>query len=146
MCQYIITMLYEIKLTVTKPNDRGEIAAVKEHYILDAELHGDAEKVGFDLYPNTDVDVTSVFRSDIREIINAKDDDNPFFKSTVSEVVIDEAGNEKESKFHVLVCAKDVSEATAVLNEWLKSALNDMRIDAVRRVKIADYIAYAGRP
>lgn len=136
-------MLYEIKLNVTRPQDDGAMKQVKEHYILDADLHGQAEAAGFSLYAGvsnaTDVDVFAVFRSDIKEIINEKTDDKPFFKATVIDIVTDDNGNEKELKYQVLVCAGDITEANEILGEYLRQGY-DMRLDALRRVKINDYL------
>lgn len=132
----IIVMLYEIRLIVSKP---GSDSPTKEHYIADALLHGEAEKTGYELYPNTDVDVISVCRSDIKEIVNAKEEDKPFFKATVIDVVTDDLGREKEMKYQMLVCAKDIADATSIMTEHLKQGY-DMRLDAIRRVKILDYI------
>ncbi len=137
-------MLYEIKTVVTKTSDKGEPKSVREHFILDAELHGEAEKVGFNLYPNTDVDVVAVFRSDVHEILNEKEEDKPFFKAVVVDVVEDDNGNEKEMKYQLLVCATDLVAATDIVSEHIKQGYN-MRLDSIRRTKIADYISYDNR-
>lgn len=136
-------MLYESKLKVEKTLPTGETKEVKEHYILDAETFGEAEKISYELYPNNStVDVFAVFRSDIREIINDKDEDKPFFRATVIDVYVDEYGKEKETKYQMLVCASDLAEATDLVNTYIKQGY-DMRLDGMRRVKIADYIKYA---
>lgn len=132
-------MLYEIKLNVTKPTAEGEEKKVKEHYILDAELHGEAEAAGYQLYPNTDVDVFAVFRSDISEIVNDKEEDKPFFKASVIDIVINDDGSEKEVKYQMLVCAENIVEATSIINEHLSQGYN-MRLDGIRRIKINDYL------
>lgn len=132
-------MLYEIKLKVVRPNNTGEEKEFKEHYILDAETHGDAEAVGYKLYPDHTVDVFAVFRSDIHEIINEKEDDKPFFKATVVDIMTDDNGKEKEMKYQMLVCAKDITEANAIISEYLRQGYN-MRLDSLRRIKIVDYL------
>ena len=135
-------MLFEAKLKVEKTLDSGETKEVKEHYILDAELFGEAEKIAFELYPNQRIDVFCIARSGIREIINDKEDDKPFFKATVIDVFTnDETGKEKETKYHMLVCAENVVEATLLVNEYLKQGY-DLRLDEIKRVKIVDYIKY----
>ena len=133
-------MLYEIKLKVVKTLDSGETKEVKEHYILDAELHGEAEARGYELYPGQEIDVFAVFRSDIREIVNDKEDDKPYYKATVIDVFEDQdTGKEKETKYQMLVCAGDIVEATELMNEYLGQGYN-MRLDAIRRIKIVDYL------
>lgn len=135
-------MFFEAKLRVEKTLDTGEQKEVKEHYIMDAELFAEAEKMMFELYPNQKIDVFSIGRSDIREIINEKEDDKPFFKATVIDVFTDdETGKEKETKYYMLVCAENTVEATLLVNEYLKQGYN-LRLDGIKRVKIVDYLPY----
>lgn len=135
-------MFFEAKLRVEKTLDTGEQKEVKEHYIMDAELFAEAEKMMFELYPNQKIDVFSIGRSDIREIINDKEDDKPFFKATVIDVFTDdESGKEKETKYYMLVCAENTVEATLLVNEYLKQGYN-LRLDGIKRVKIIDYLPY----
>ncbi|PWB11821.1 DUF4494 domain-containing protein [Paramuribaculum intestinale] len=135
-------MFFEAKLRVEKTLDTGEQKEVKEHYIMDAELFAEAEKMMFELYPNQKIDVFSIGRSDIREIINDKEDDKPFFKATVIDVFTDdETGKEKETKYYMLVCAENTVEATLLVNEYLKQGYN-LRLDGIKRVKIIDYLPY----
>ena len=135
-------MFFEAKLRVEKTLDTGEQKEVKEHYIMDAELFAEAEKMMFELYPNQKIDVFSIGRSDIREIINEKEDDKPFFKATVIDVFTDdESGKEKETKYYMLVCAENTVVATLLVNEYLKQGYN-LRLDGIKRVKIIDYLPY----
>ena len=135
-------MFFEAKIKVEKTLDSGEVTEVTEHFILDAELFGEAEKIMFEEYPNHKVDVFAIYRSKIREIINQKEDDKPFFKATVIDIFTDEVtGKEKETKYEILVCAESVAEATAITNEYLKQGY-DLRLDEIKRVKIVDYIQY----
>ena len=135
-------MFFEAKLRVEKTLDTGEQKEVKEHYIMDAELFAEAERMMFELYPNQKIDVFSIGRSDIREIINEKEDDKPFFKATVIDVFTDdETGKEKETKYYMLVCAENTVEATLLVNEYLKQGYN-LRLDGIKRVKIIDYLPY----
>lgn len=135
-------MFFEAKLRVEKTLNTGEQKEVKEHYIMDAELFAEAEKMMFELYPNQKIDVFSIGRSDIREIINEKEDDKPFFKATVIDVFTDdETGKEKETKYYMLVCAENTVEATLLVNEYLKQGYN-LRLDGIKRVKIIDYLPY----
>lgn len=135
-------MLFEAKLKVEKTLDSGEVKEVTEHYILDAEPFAEAEKIMFEQYPNQKIDVFAVFRSKIREIINDKEEDKPFYKATVIDIFTDEnTGKEKETKYELLVCAESVAEATAITTEYLKQGYN-LRLDEIKRIKIVDYIPY----
>lgn len=134
-------MLYEIKLKVVKTLDDGQQKEVKEHYICDAELHGEAETIGYNLYPGQTVDVVAVFRSDVREIINNPEDGELCFKATVVDVYTDGNGKEKELKYPMLLFANNFNEATQLANEYLKQGY-DMTLDSVKRIKILDYIKH----
>lgn len=134
-------MFFEAKIKVEKILDSGEVKEVTEHFILDAELFGEAERIMFEEYPNHKVDVFAIYRSKIREIINQKEDDKPFFKATVIDIFTDDNGKEKETKYEILVCAESVADATAITTEYLKQGY-DLRLDEIKRVKIVDYIQY----
>lgn len=131
-------MFYEIKLKVQKENAKGEMKEVTEHYITDVELFAEAEQKGMELY-NNDCDVFSVIRSKIKEIVNGKQEEKPFFKATVTDTFTDDEGNEKDSKYFVLVCAKDIPEANKIMDEYLNQGF-DMKLDGIVRTKILDVI------
>lgn len=131
-------MFYEIKLKVQKENAKGEMKEVTEHYITDVELFAEAEQKGMELY-NNDCDVFSVIRSKIKETVNGKQEEKPFFKATVTDTFTDDEGNEKDSKYFVLVCAKDIPEANRRMEDYLRQGF-DMKLDGIVKTKILDVI------
>lgn len=132
-------MFYEIKLKVEKENSKGEMKEVIEHFITDVELFAEAEAKGLEPY-NGNCDVFSITQSKIVEIVNKKEVDKPFFKATIIKTSIDDSGNEKELKYPVLVCAKDITEANKLTQEHMRQGLEDMRLDAIQKTKIIDLI------
>lgn len=135
-------MYYELKLKVNKTNDKGEEKEVKEHFITDCELFAEAEAKGLEQYAsdNMECDVFSISRSNIIEIVNEKTEDKPFFKATIVDTQIDDNGKERDLKYYNLVCAKDVKEANALMEQHLAQGLSDMRLDAIVKTKIIDLI------
>lgn len=131
-------MFYEIKLKVQKENAKGEMKEVTEHYITDVELFAEAEQSGMELY-NNDCDVFSVIRSKIKEIVNGKQEGEQFFKATVTDTFTDDSGNEKETKYFVLVAAKDISEANRRMEDYLRQGF-DMKLDGIVKTRILDVI------
>lgn len=131
-------MFYEIKLKVEKENSKGEMKEVIEHFITDVELFAEAEAKGLEQY--VDCDVISITRSKAVEIVNEKEEDKPFYKATLIDIFIDDNGNEKETKYYNLVCAKDITEANRLMQEHMRQGLNDMRLDAIQKTKIIDLI------
>lgn len=133
-------MYYEIKLRTEKENAKGEMKEVTEHYITNVELFAEAEQKGMEMY-NNECDVFSIVRSKVSEIVNESDktDDNHFFKATIVDVYTDESGNEKETKYFVLVSAKDIPEANKRMEDYLKQGF-DMKLDGIVKTKILDVI------
>ena len=132
-------MYYEVKVKIEKENAKGELKQVTEHYIVDnCELFAEAEAKALEEF-NKECDVFFVCRSKINEIVNQKDIDKPFFKATIVDVVTDDNGEEKENKEVVLVCAKNVKEATSIMEEFLKQGY-DMRLDGIVKTKILDIL------
>ena len=131
-------MFYEIKLKVEKENSKGEMKEVIEHFITDVELFAEAEAKGLEQY--VDCDVISITRSKAVELVNEKEEDKPFYKATLIDIFIDDNGNEKETKYYNLVCAKDITEANRLMQEHMRQGLNDMRLDGIVKTKIMDLI------
>ena len=132
-------MLYEFKVKVERENAKGDLKRVSEHYIIDGqELFAEVEAKALEEF-GADADVFFIARSKIKEIVNQKDLDKPFFKATVVDVYTDDDGEEKETKYQVLVCAKNVAEATKIMEEYLKAGFN-MCLDGIVKTKILDLL------
>lgn len=132
-------MYYEGKLKVTQTNEKtGKTKEITEQYIMDVDLFAEAEMTLMQQY-NGDCDVFAIFRSKVREIVNEKEDDKPFFKATIVDVFTNDDGIEKELKYPVLVCAKDMADANKLMEEYLKEGM-DMRLEKIERTKILDVL------
>ena len=132
-------MLYEFKIKVERENAKGELKQVSEHYIIDGcELFAEVEAKALEEF-GAECDVFAITRSKIKEIVNQKDIDKPFFTATVVDVYTDDNGEEKESSYQVLVCGKNVAETTKIIEEYLKTGF-DMRLDGIVKTKILDLL------
>lgn len=131
-------MFYETRIKSTKKDEKGKEKEVTEKFITQDELFSGVEAKGLELY-NGECDVTDIKRSKITEIINAKEEDKPFFKATLVDTFTDDEGVEKETKYNVLVCAKDVEEATKLMLEHMKQGY-DMKLDGIVKTNILDLI------
>lgn len=132
-------MFYEFKVKVERENSKGELKQVSEHYIIEGcELFAEVEAKAMEEF-GADCDVFAITRSKITEIVNQKEIGKPFFKATVVDVFSDDEGNEKETKYQMLVCAKDVTEATKIMNEHLRQGF-DMQLNGITKTKILDLL------
>lgn len=132
-------MFYEFKVKVERENSKGELKQVSEHYIIEGcELFAEVEAKAMEEF-GAGCDVFAITRSKITEIVNQKEIGKPFFKATVVDVFTDDEGNEKETKYQMLVCAKDVTEATKIMNEHLRQGF-DMQLNGITKTKILDLL------
>lgn len=123
-------MLYEVKARYTEGDK-----TVKVHYLLDAELFGQAElKVYEQLKDKVDVDVINIKRSSIKEVIK-EDNDLDYYVATISVTYIDDKGNEKIIRYKQLLPAATIGEAQKAIAEFLKQGY-DMRLDAIKLTTI----------
>ena len=123
-------MLYEVKARYTDGDK-----TVKVHYLLDAELFAQAEvKVYEQLKDKKDVDVVSIKRSTIKEVIRV-DNDLDYYVATISDTYTDDKGNEKIIRYKQLLPAATIGEAHEVINDYLKQGY-DMRLDAIKLTTI----------
>ena len=123
-------MLYEVKARYTDGDK-----TVKVHYLLDAQLFAQAEaKVYEQLKDKTDVDVISIKRSTIKEVIK-EDNDFDYYVATISDTYTDDKGNEKIIRYKQLLPAATIGEAQEAINDYLKQGY-DMRLDAIKLTTI----------
>ena len=123
-------MLYEVKARYTDGDK-----TVKVHYLLDAQLFAQAEaKVYEQLKDKADVDVISIKRSTIKEVIKI-DNDLDYYVATISDTYTDDKGNEKIIRYKQLLPAASIGEAQEAITEYLKQGY-DMRLDAIKLTTI----------
>ncbi len=123
-------MLYEIKARYTDGDK-----TVKVHYLLDAQLFAQAEvKVYEQLKDKADVDVISIKRSTIKEVIKI-DNDLDYYVATVSDTYTDDKGKEIIIRYKQLLPAATIGEAHEVINDYLNQGY-DMRLDAIKLTTI----------
>lgn len=123
-------MLYEVKARYTADGDK----TVKVHYLLDAELFGEAEAKAYEkLQDHMDVDVVSIRRSAIREVIRT-DNLRSYYCATIATVFVD-SEKEKTIKYKILLPAATIEEAQKAVSEFLQQGY-DMRLDAIKLTTI----------
>ena len=123
-------MLYEVKARYT---DGGKTDKV--HYLLDAELFGQAElKVYEQLKDKADVDVVNIKRSTIKEVIKI-DNDLDYYVATLSDIFVDDKGKEIIIRYKQLIPAANIGEAQKAITEFLEQGY-DMDLDAIKLTTI----------
>lgn len=133
-------MFYEAKLKVERENKKGERKQVVEHFIIEGiDLFCEAEAKAMELY-NGECDVFSITRGKVREIVNTKEEDKPFFRATLIDIFTNDDGTEKKTPYHVLVCATDLTEANKIIEEYMRQGMQDFRLEGIVKTKILDVL------
>ena len=133
-------MLFEGKIKIERETKKGVRKPVLEHYLIDnAELFANAEYKLMEL-AGGECEVVAITRSKVREIVNDKEEGKPFFKAIIVDVFIHDDGTEKETKYPVLVCAEDMTEANKLIDEYMSQGLNNMKLQGITETKILDVL------
>lgn len=134
-------MFFEGKIKVKKTNEKGKEKSFTEHYIIEnEELFASAEYKLMELY-NGECEVTHIAKSSVREIVNAKEADKPFFKAVIISIYTTDDGSEKELSYPVLLCAKDMTEANKIARDYMLG-IADMspKLKEIKETKILDVL------
>lgn len=133
--------MYEIQITFVKVDSKGNDRNVKESLILEhAESFADAEQIGYDYGSGlTAVDVVSVKRSKLKEIINEQPSGDETCKIYVARIVdhfVDmETEETKDIKYSVALFAHDMKEANIAIEQYMKQGLEDMDLVGIKETK-----------
>ena len=133
--------MYEIQMTFVKVESKGNDRNVKESLILEhAESFADAEQIGYDYGSGlTAVDVVSVKRSKLKEIINEQPSGDETCKIYVARIVdhfVDmETEETKDIKYSVALFAHDMKEANIAIEQYMKQGLEDMDLVGIKETK-----------
>lgn len=119
-------MFYEVKVKFTS-DETGK--KVTNTMLVLCEFFSEAEKIALEEYAAyPDIDVVSIKRSNIREVIN-KDSDGcgQSYNLTLKSIFVDEkSGKEKATKYHTLLFAEDMNKAKKIADDYIKQGLQDL--------------------
>lgn len=135
-------MIHELQVQFTKIDKNGNDKVVKEKYLVETALNfGDAETQGYEHCDGeTDLDVVSVKRSKIKEIINRRsNDEENIYVSDVADIRTNDDGEEVEITYKVALFAENMDDAYLKVKEWIKQGY-DMVMLGVKKVKYKDVI------
>ena len=133
--------MYEIQITFTEVDQKGNDRTRKENLILEhAESFADAEQIGYDYGSGfAGIDVTSIKRSKLKEIVNEKPFSDETCKIYVAQIVdhfVDlETEETKDIKYSVALFAHDMNEAHKAIEQYIKQGLEDMDLVSIKESK-----------
>lgn len=135
-------MLYHIKVEVNVTDDTGRIKRKQLEYLTDVELFANAEYAGMKEHPTSDeaADVVAIKRSNIKEIVRERTDDERYFLVTAIDTYTDEiTGKDKDLKYLILLPAENMDAANTEAKKLLSQGY-DMRLKKIEETKIIDIL------
>ena len=138
--------MYEIQISFVKVDSKGNDRNIKESLILEhAESFSDAEQIGYDYGSGlTAIDVVSVKRSKLKEIVNEKPFNDDTCKIYVAQIVdhfVDmETEETKDIKYSVALFAHDMKEAHQAIEQYMKQGLEDMDLVGIKETNFTDVL------
>lgn len=132
-------MYYEFKTKRKTLTEKGIERDLVEHYITDCDLFAQAEQKGLEIH-NGNCDVIHIVRSSIIEIVNPQSNEEYYYRATLVNIFTADDGTEKETKYHVLINAKDITDANQKAHEYMRQGISDMRLDGITKSKIIEIV------
>lgn len=130
--------MYEIKLNYVVVDEKGVDRSKTESLILEhAESFSDAEQIGYDYGSGlAGLDVISIKRSKLKEIVNEKpfnDDTCKIYVAQIADHFVDmETEETKDIKYSVALFAHDMKEAHQAIEQYMKQGLEDMDLVCIK--------------
>lgn len=133
--------MYEITITFVEVDSKGNDRNRKQNLILEhAESFANAEEIGYDYGSGlTAIDVVSIKRSKLKEIVNERPFNDETCKIYVAQIVdhfVDvETEETKDIKYSVALFAHDMNEAHQAIGQYMKQGLEDMDLIGIKETK-----------
>lgn len=121
--------------------DKDKDKEVTEKFIVSrAMLFFEVEATMLTEYSN-ECNVIAIKQSKIKDIVNSRtSEDDDIYYATLESFYMSESGEEKSSKNDVALFAKDMTDAKAKLDSYMKQGLSDMAIVKIVQTKFLDVI------
>ena len=138
--------MYEIKLSYVMVDKNGNDKTVRESLILEnAESFANAEEIGYDYGSGlTGIDVVSIKRSKLKEIVNEKPFNDDTCKIYVAQIVdhfVDlETQETKDIKYSVALFAHDMNEAHKAIEQYMKQGPEDMDLVGIKETNFTNVL------
>ena len=134
--------MYELQINYVTIDNRGNDKNVKENIVvLNATSFTEAEEMGYKYGDGlTDIDVVSIKRSKIKEVLNERGDDSDLiWQAELMDVLHDDDGNDKEIKYKTILFAQSFDSAKAFISEYMRQGY-DMSLVSLKLTKFTTVI------
>lgn len=135
--------MYELQINYVTVDNRGNDRNVKENLVLlNATSFAEAEEIGYKYGDGlTDIDVVSIKRSKIKEVLNERSNETDLiWQAELMTLFYDDEGNEKQIKYKTILFAQTFDSAKAFVTEYMRQGYDDMSLVSLKLTKFNEVI------
>lgn len=135
---------FEVKSRRVVMDNKGNDKTVTEAFFIEnCTSWADAEAKML-TYFNSENEVVGMAISKVMEVVNTPTDteklDMFVYRAVIASIYTDDDDNEKEMKYPVLLWAKGIDDAMAIVNEYMRQGLDGMSLVSITKTKIVEVI------
>lgn len=135
--------MYEVQINYVTVDNKGNDKNVKVNLVVtNATSFAEAEETGYEYGEGlTNVDVISIKRSKIKEVLNERNNDTDLiWLAELMTLFLDDEGNEKQIKYKTVLFAPTFDGAKAFVAEYMKQGYDDMSLVSLKLTKYNEII------
>ena len=95
-------------------------------------------------YFNSENEVVGMAISKVLEVVNTPTQEEKMdmfvYRAVIASIYTDDDGNEREMKYPVLLWAKGIDDAMALVNDYMRQGLDGMSLVSITKTKIVEVI------
>lgn len=135
--------MYEVQINYVTVDNKGNDKNVKVNLVVtNATSFAEAEETGYEYGEGlTNVDVISIKRSKIKEVLNERNNDTDLiWLAELMTLFLDDEGNEKQIKYKTVLFAPTFDGAKAFVAEYMRQGYDDMSLVSLKLTKFINVL------
>ena len=135
---------FEVKSRRVIMDNKGNDKTITEAFFIEnCNSWADAEDKMLG-YFNSENEVVGMAISKVLEVVNTPTQEEKMdmfvYRAVIASIYTDDDDNEKEMKYPVLLWAKGIDDAMAIVNDYMRQGLEDMSLVSITKTKIVEVI------
>ena len=135
---------FEVKSRRVVMDNKGNDKSITEAFFIEnCTSWADAEDKML-AYFNSENEVVGMAISKVMEVVNAPTQEEKMdmfvYRAVIASIYTDDDDNEKEMKYPVLLWAKGIDDAMALVNDYMRQGLDGMSLVSITKTKIVEVI------
>ena len=135
---------FEVKSRRVVMDNKGNDKNITEAFFIEnCTSWADAEDKML-AYFNSENEVVGMAISKVMEVVNTPTQEEKMdmfvYRAVIASIYTDDDDNEKEMKYPVLLWAKGIDDAMALVNDYMRQGLDGMSLVSITKTKIVEVI------